>query len=76
VSGLIDIFEKPGLKLRKILYPGLLSYVLYYNPDAFPFLNIGGRNLVDATYALDKLFYKNVVGRTLSFATLSIWTKS
>ena len=75
VSGLVDMFEQTGLKLRKILYPGLLSYVLYYNPDAFPFLNVGGRGLVDATYSLDKLFYRNDIGRTLSFATLSIWRK-
>src|ERR1700743_248365 len=75
VNRLTEIFERTGLKLRKILYPGLLSYVLYYNPDAFPFLNVGGRGLVDATYTLDKLLYNNAVGRTLSFATLSIWTK-
>jgi len=75
VSGLIEMFEQAGLKLRKILYPGLLSYVLYYNPDAFPILNIGGRALVDATYAFDKLFYRNAIGRTLSFATLSVWRK-
>jgi len=75
VSELIEMFHQTGLRLRKILYPGLLSYVLYYNPDAFPFLNIGGRGLVDATYALDKLFYNNVIGRTLSFATLSVWTR-
>jgi SAM-dependent methyltransferase len=76
VGDLMDIFRQTGLKLRKILYPGLLSYVLYYNPDAFPFLNVGGRGLVDATYALDKLFYNNAIGRTFSFATLSIWRKS
>ncbi len=75
VSGLLQLFENAGLKLRKILYPGLLSYVLYYNPDAFPFLNVGGRGLVDATYAIDKLFYRNAIGRALSFATLSVWTK-
>jgi SAM-dependent methyltransferase len=75
VSELTGMFEGAGLRLRKILYPGLLSYVLYYNPDAFPFLNVGGQGLVDATYALDKLFYRNALGRTLSFATLSIWTK-
>jgi SAM-dependent methyltransferase len=75
IRDLLGMFEGAGLRMRKILYPGLLSYVLYYNPDAFPFLNIGGRSLVAATYALDKLFYKNALGRTLSFATLSVWTK-
>ena len=75
VRNLIGMFEHADLNLRKILYPGLLSYVLYYNPDAFPFLNMGGRHLVDATYTFDKMFYKNLVGKTFSFATLSIWSK-
>jgi SAM-dependent methyltransferase len=75
VGKLIEMFEHTGLRLRKILYPGLLSYVLYYNPDAFPFLNVGGRRLVAATYALDKLFYRSKIGRAFSFATLSVWTK-
>ncbi|OPY94261.1 hypothetical protein A5906_15060 [Bradyrhizobium sacchari] len=75
VHALIQLFKATGLKSRKVLYPGLVSYVLYYNPDAFPGLNVGGRRLVDATYAFDKLFYTNLVGRALSFATLSVWTK-
>jgi SAM-dependent methyltransferase len=75
VTKLVGMFEHAGLRLRKILYPGLLSYVLYYNPDAFPFLNVGGRGLVAATYAFDKLIYRSKIGRALSFATLSVWTK-
>jgi SAM-dependent methyltransferase len=75
VSDLVGMFDDAGLKLRKILYPGLLSYVLYYNPDAFPFLNMGGSRLVAASYAFDKMFYGNAIGRTFSFATLSIWNK-
>ena len=58
------------------IYPGLLSYVLYYNPDAFPMLNIGGERLVRALFAVDQLFFRNWIGRSLSFATLSLWRKS
>ena len=75
VDELFKMFGDAGLKPLKVRYPGLLSYVLYYNPDAFPALNVGGRWLVDATFALDRLLYANAVGRFLSFATLSIWER-
>jgi SAM-dependent methyltransferase len=75
-SDLIRMFRAANLTPVSISYPGLLSYVLYYNPDAFPFLNIGGRRLVKMLYSLDKLFHKNAVGRVFSFATLSIWQRS
>ena len=75
VSDLVRLFTNAGLESELICYPGLLSYILYYNPDAFPALNIGGKSLVGSLYSFDKLFYKNVVGRTLSFATLSVWSK-
>jgi SAM-dependent methyltransferase len=70
-----ELFVNAGLKLELIRYPGLLSYIMYYNPDAFPALNIGGKSLVGLLYSFDKLFYKSAVGRALSFATLSVWRK-
>jgi SAM-dependent methyltransferase len=75
VGELEELFTSAGLQSELICYPGLLSYVLYYNPDAFPALNIGGNSLVKSLYSFDKLFYKNAIGRTLSFATLSVWRK-
>ena len=75
VKDLTDMFENSGLVLEDIAYPGLLSYVLYYNPDAFPALNIGGKRTVRAAFGFDKLLIRNRVGRTLSFATLSLWRK-
>ncbi|MGM5025774.1 class I SAM-dependent methyltransferase [Tardiphaga sp. 862_B3_N4_1] len=75
VSTLETLFTDAGLRPKFICHPGLLSYVLYYNPDAFPALNVGGKSLVDATYAFDKLFYRNAIGRALAFATLSVWSK-
>jgi SAM-dependent methyltransferase len=61
---------------ERILFPGLLFYILYYNPDAFPFLNLGGEALVKAAFRFDALFMENAVGRALSFATLSVWKKT
>jgi SAM-dependent methyltransferase len=75
VSDLTAMFERAGLVPVKVMYPGLLAYVFYYNPDAFPFLNIGGRGAVRTMFSLDGLFMNNAVGRFLSFATLSLWRK-
>ena len=75
VNELCSLFESVGLKRTYISFPGLLSYVLYYNPDAFPALNRGGTWLVDLAFGLDRLFYRNFIGRWFSFATLSIWKR-
>lgn len=74
-SDLAAMFERAGLVPVRMMYPGLLAYVFYFNPDAFPFLNIGGRGAVKAMFSLDSLFMNNAVGRFLSFATLSLWRK-
>lgn len=70
-----ELFTARGFTLVDQIYPGLLSYVLYYNPDAFPLLNFGGAALAKRLFAIDKLFFRNVVGRKLSFATLTLWQK-
>lgn len=75
VDELLRMFEKAALEPVDILYPGLLSYTLYYNPDAFPSLNVGGPRLVRLTFSLDRLLLRSAVGRWLSFATLSVWRK-
>jgi SAM-dependent methyltransferase len=67
-------YSSSGLQVARQLYTGLLAYVLYYNPDAFPLLNIGGPLFVKSFFGLDKLFYRNRIGRLASFATLSILT--
>jgi SAM-dependent methyltransferase len=68
-------FKNAGYEKIDEVYPGLLAYVLYYNPDAFPSLNVGGRFLVKSLFALDKLFWSNWIGRKFSFATISLWRK-
>lgn len=73
VAELMRMFSDAGLRLVDALHPGLLAYVLYYNPDAFPLLNRGGAGMVRASYAVDRLFQRTPIGRALSFATLSIW---
>lgn len=75
IDELFGMFERAGLSRADVTYPGLLAYILYYNPDAFPFLNIGGARTVKTIYGIDRLFTRTSVGRALSFATLSLWRK-
>lgn len=75
VKQLLNIFQQSGLVLRDIIYPGLISYVLYYNPEAFPDLNIGGRRMVRSLFTIERLFMRSLIGRVLSFATLSLWQR-
>lgn len=69
-------FKSAGFTKVDEVYPGLLAYVLYYNPDAFPALNVGGTFLVRALFALDRLMWSNWLGRKLSFATMTLWRKT
>jgi len=75
LSELKSMFLDAGLKPQAILFPGLLAYILYYNPEAFPMLNLGGEWLVKSLFALDSLIMGTSTGAKLSFATLSAWQK-
>jgi SAM-dependent methyltransferase len=66
------LYSLSGFAVARQVYPGLLAHVLYYNPDAFPMLNVGGPLLVKLMFCFDRLFLNNAVGKLLSFATLSI----
>ena len=73
---LMEMFERVPLTLVDRSFPGFLSYVLYYNPDAFPRINLGGPKMVRTTFAFDKLFMRGSLGSFLSFATLTMWRKT
>lgn len=75
VNKLFAMFEDAGLVKVDVLYPGLLSYILYYNPDAFPKLNVGGPRAVARLFAAERPFMRSAGARVLSFATLSLWCK-
>ena len=75
VSQLFGYFKEARLERVRCSFPGLLAYTLYYNPYAFPALNLGGPRAVKTAFCVDRLFLSNVIGRLLSFATLSIWRK-
>ena len=75
LTELQNMFKSAGLSNLLTHHVGLLGYILYYNPYAFPNLNLGGVKAVRAASAIDRLFRSNVVGKLFSFATLTIWKK-
>lgn len=68
-------FLDAGFEKVDEVYPGLLAYILYYNPDAFPMLNVGGEFFVKVLFAFDRLLWSNLIGRKFSFATIGLWRK-
>jgi 2-polyprenyl-3-methyl-5-hydroxy-6-metoxy-1,4-benzoquinol methylase len=75
LKDLNQFYSTANLEVVDQIYPGLVSYILYYNPDAFPLLNFGGRRMVDVIFKIDRLFFRNILGRFFSFATLTIMKK-
>lgn len=74
-SELEGFFLRSGLRSHKTLYPGLLAYILYYNPYAFPKLNIGSTKVVKTIFDIEKWFFTMPYTKYISFVTLSIWKK-
>ena len=70
------LYRDAELVIRDQMYPGLLAYIMYYNPDAFPSLNLGSSKAVRSLFALEKMFYRNWLARRMSFATLSLLQKN
>lgn len=69
------LYRNAGLSIRDQMFPGLLAYIMYYNPDAFPALNIGSAKMVRTLFALEKIFYRSWLARKMSFASLSLLQK-
>ena len=70
-----EYYRDAGFRVVDQLHVGLLCYVLYYNPDAFPRLSIGFPGMIRALFFLDSLFFRNFIGRKMSFATLTLLQK-
>lgn len=76
LSDLNYLFKQAGFNVLYQFYPGLLGYVLYYNPDAFPKLNIGGDRTAKIFSRLDIMLGRTFIGRIFSFATWTIAQKT
>jgi SAM-dependent methyltransferase len=75
LSCLDSIYSSCRFKIIDQIYPGLVSYILYFNPEAFGFLNIGNGNTVKRLFHIEKSFFRSPLGRKLSFATLTLLQK-
>ena len=65
------LLKRNGFSILKQSYPGLLGYILFYNPDAFPFLNIPVMWLTKLMAKIDIALGRTSFGKYWSFAT---WT--
>ncbi|BDF59457.1 hypothetical protein CE91St36_22740 [Christensenellaceae bacterium] len=69
------VYTNAGFQIIDQIYQGLSSFVLYYNPNAFPKLNVGNPKTVRRFFNIDKHFFKNWVGRRFSFSTTTLMRK-
>lgn len=56
-------------------FPGLLCYVLWYNPDAFPWLNIGSESFTKKLCKIESKIWRSKFAYYLSFATFTCYEK-
>ncbi|MDR1732548.1 MAG: class I SAM-dependent methyltransferase [Synergistaceae bacterium] len=70
-----EIACRCGFEIVDELYPGLLAYVMWYNPDAFPLLNVGSPRIVSALSGLESFLWRTSFARYFSFATLTVYRK-
>lgn len=75
LNSIDEQFISVGFKKIDQVFPGLLSYILFYNPDAFPMLNVGGKWLVRLLFMLDKVIWRAWLAKKISFATITLWQK-
>lgn len=75
LSELNNYYVSAGLKTVKQLYPGLLAYLLWYNPDIFPFLNKGSIHMVKKLFSFERKIYSSRYAEKMSVATITILKK-
>ena len=75
LRGYDRMFLRAGMSKDRQFFPGLLGYVLYYNPDAFPGLNLGTVKTVEGIFRFERRLYRSLIGRLFSFCTFTVWKK-
>jgi len=61
-----------GFRIKKQVYPGLLLYCLFYNPDAFTSLPVLPKQMMKFLFKLESSIYTSPLARYLSFATVTV----
>lgn len=76
LKDLNKLLKDNGLRVVDQLYPGLLAYILFYNPDAFKSLRIlNSKALVKVLFAMERPLYSLWLGKKASFCTLTLASK-
>ena len=57
MNQLNKLYNSNGLNIANQDYFGYRCCVLYYNPDAFPYLNKFGKDLLKTLFKFEKLFF-------------------
>lgn len=70
------LYKTAGFKLKRQLYPGLLSYLLWYNPQIFKKLNVGNKKLIKKVVKKECKLYAKSIGKKMSVATFSVLEKA
>lgn len=69
------MYKVAGFDIKKQLYPGLLAYLLWYNPQIFKCFNIGNKKLIRKIFKKERFLYSRRFGRKWSAATFSVLQK-
>lgn len=69
------MYEVVGFKTKKQLYPGLLSYLLWYNPQIFRRFNIGSKKFIKKIFTRECGLYTQSFARKWSVSTFSVLQK-
>lgn len=70
-----ELYRSSKLEVVRQIYPGLLAYLLWYNPDAFPILNKGKLSTVKRVFNIDRHLMYTKFGKKCSVATFTILKK-
>lgn len=75
LNELNGLYRRSKLEIVRQIYPGLLAYLFWGNPDAFPILNKGKLSTVKRVFNLDRHLMYTKIGKKCSVATFTILKK-
>jgi len=70
------LMQRCGFSVETQIWPGLLAYILWGNPNVFPRLNRGSPWLVEKIVGAEKFFWRTKLARWFSFLTVTAWRKT
>lgn len=75
LNELNKLYRRSKLEIVRQIYPGLLAYLIWGNPDAFPILNRGNLSTVKKIFNIDRHLMYTKLGKKCSVATFTVLKK-